>query len=36
MQAITKVLMTTETASNTSHDEDDDSWANADFSGLDD
>jgi hypothetical protein len=36
MQAIVKVLATTETASSTSYDEDDDNWAGADFSGLDD
>jgi hypothetical protein len=35
-QAITKVLATTEAASSTSFDEDDGSWAGADFSGLDD
>jgi hypothetical protein len=35
-QAITEVLMTTETTSSTSFDEDDDSWAGADFSGLGD
>jgi hypothetical protein len=31
-----EVLTTTETASSTSSDEDDGSWAGADFSGLDD
>jgi hypothetical protein len=36
MQAVTKVLATTETASSTSCDEDDGSWADIDFSGLDD
>jgi hypothetical protein len=35
-QAISKFLATTETASSTSSDEDNDSWAGADFSGLDD
>jgi hypothetical protein len=35
-QAIAEVLVTTEMASSTSFDEDDDSWAGADFSGLDD
>jgi hypothetical protein len=35
-QAIAKVLTTTETASSTGSDEDDDSWTNADFSGLND
>jgi hypothetical protein len=35
-QAITKVLAITEAASSTSSDEDDGSWAGADFSGLND
>jgi hypothetical protein len=35
-QAITEVLVTTDTASSTSSDEDDSSWASADFSGLND
>jgi hypothetical protein len=35
-QAITEVLATTETASITSSDEDDGSWASVDFSRLDD
>jgi hypothetical protein len=35
-QAITEVLATAETASSTSSDEDDSSWAGADFSGLND
>jgi hypothetical protein len=36
MQAIAEVLATTEMASSTSCDENDGSWAGADFSGLDD
>jgi hypothetical protein len=36
MQDIMEVLMTTETTSSTSYDEDDGSWAGADFSRLDD
>jgi hypothetical protein len=36
MQDIAKVLATTETDSSTSCDEDDSSWANTDFSRLDD
>jgi hypothetical protein len=36
MQAIAKVLTTTDTASSTSSDKDDDSWAGTDFSGLND
>jgi hypothetical protein len=36
MQAIVEVLVTTETTSSTSSDEDDGSWASANFSGLDD
>jgi hypothetical protein len=35
-QAIAELLATTETPSRTSSDEDDGSWAGADFSGLDD
>jgi hypothetical protein len=35
-QAIAEVLATTEMASSTSSDEDDGSWADADFSRLDD
>jgi hypothetical protein len=35
-QAIVDVLATTETTSSTSSDEDDGSWASADFFGLDD
>jgi hypothetical protein len=35
-QAIVEVLATTETASSTSSDEDDNSWAGADFFGLND
>jgi hypothetical protein len=35
-QAVAEVLATTETASSTSSDEDDGSWASADFSRLDD
>jgi hypothetical protein len=35
-QAITEVLMTTETAFSTSSDKDDDSWAGTNFSKLDD
>jgi hypothetical protein len=34
-QAIAEVLVITETTSSTSFDEDDSSWAGADFSGLD-
>jgi hypothetical protein len=36
MQAIMEVLATTETTSSTSCDKDDGSWADTDFSGLDD
>jgi hypothetical protein len=36
MQAIAEVFMTTKTASTTSCDEDDDSWAGADFFELND
>jgi hypothetical protein len=36
VQAIEEILATTETASSTSSDEDDSSWAGADFSGLND
>jgi hypothetical protein len=36
MQAIAEVFATTETTSSTSCDKDDDSWADADFSGLND
>jgi hypothetical protein len=35
-QAIAEILMTTETASSASSDEDDSSWVGADFFGLDD
>jgi hypothetical protein len=35
-QAIIEILATTETASSTSSDEDDSSWAGTDFSGLND
>jgi hypothetical protein len=35
MQAIAEVLATTEIASSTNSDKDNDSWAGADFSGLD-
>jgi hypothetical protein len=36
MQAIAEVLVTIETPSSTNSDEDDGSWAGADFFGLDD
>jgi hypothetical protein len=36
VQAIVEVLVTTETATSTSSDENDRSWAGTDFSGLDD